>query len=161
MEPEILAIEKDRLADMLQSPLLATYRHLLEDTDRMRAYTKDEQTETMLAMLADAAGSSSECFDMLESVDMTFPEITDEKGERVTLTHGNFGVYRESGDQRVRREAFEAYFGEFKKFINTFAAMYAGNVKMDNYFTRVRGYASTCERAHFSRTTYRSAYTIS
>ena len=150
MEPEILAIEKDRLADMLQSPLLATYRHLLEDTDRMRAYTKDEQTETMLAMLADAAGSSSECFDMLESVDMTFPEITDEKGERVTLTHGNFGVYRESGDQRVRREAFEAYFGEFKKFINTFAAMYAGNVKMDNYFTRVRGYASTCERALFA-----------
>ena len=150
MEPEILAIDKHCLDEMMNDPMLATYRHLLEDSDRMRAYTKDEQTETMLAMLADAAGATSECFDMLESVDMTFPDITDEKGERVTLTHGNFGVFRESADQRVRREAFELYFGEFKKFINTFAAMYAGNVKMDNYFTRVRGYASTCERALFA-----------
>ena len=150
LEPEILAIDKDRLEEMINSPVLSTYRHLLQDTDRMRAYTKDEQTETMLAMLADAAGATSECFDMLESVDMTFPEITDENGEKVTLTHGNFGVFRESSDQRVRRESFELYFGEFKKFINTFAAMYTGNVKMDNYFTRVRGYASTCERALFA-----------
>ncbi len=150
MEPEILAIDKARLDEMLNDPMLATYRHLLEDSDRMRAYTKDKQTETMLAMLADAAGATSECFEMLESVDMTFPEITDENGEKITLTHGNFGVFRESSDQRVRREAFELYFGEFKKFINTFAAMYAGNVKMDNYFTRVRGYASTCERALFA-----------
>ena len=28
--------------------------------------------------------------------------------------------------------------------------MYAGNIKMDNYFTRVRGYYSTCERALFA-----------
>ena len=150
MEPEILAIDKQRLDEMMNNPMLATYRHLLEDSDRMRAYTKDKQTETMLAMLADAAGTPSDCFDMLESVDMTFPEITDENGEKITLTHGNFGVFRESGDQRVRRDSFELYFGEFKKFINTFAAMYAGSVKMDNYFTRVRGYASSCERALFA-----------
>ena len=89
-------------------------------------------------------------------IDGTETEITDagtgvdENGNTVTLTHGNFGVYRESGDQRVRRESFEAYFGEFKRYINTFAAMYAGSVKMDNYYTRVRGYGSTCQRALFA-----------
>ena len=150
LDPEILAIDGNKLAEMMKDPALATYRHILEDTDRSRAYTKDAQSEMMLAMLSDAAGTASDCFDMLESVDMTFPEITDEKGETVTLTHGNFGVYRESGDQRVRRESFEKYFGEFKRYINTFAAMYAGNVKMDNYFTAVRGYASACEKALFT-----------
>lgn len=150
LDPEILAIDGERLATMMKDPALATYRHLLEDTDRSRAYTKDAQSEMMLAMLSDAASTASDCFDMLESVDMTFPEITDENGETVTLTHGNFGVFRESGDQRVRRESFEQYFGEFKKYINTFAAMYAGNVKMDNYFTQVRGYASSCEKALFA-----------
>ncbi|MBO5295622.1 MAG: oligoendopeptidase F [Clostridia bacterium] len=150
LDPEILAIDGERLATMIKDPALATYRHLLEDTDRSRAYTKDAQSEMMLAMLSDAASTASDCFDMLESVDMTFPTITDENGETVTLTHGNFGVFRESGDQRVRRESFEQYFGEFKKYINTFAAMYAGNVKMDNYFTQVRGYASSCEKALFA-----------
>ena len=148
--PEILSIDSDALNVMMADPALAGYRHILEDTARMRAYTKDANTETLLAMLSDAAGTAEEAYGMLESVDMTFPEMTDEKGETVTLTHGNFGVYRESTDARVRRESFEKYFGEFKKYINTFAALYAGSVKMDNYYTRVRGYASTCERALFA-----------
>ena len=148
--PEILSIDSDALNAMMADPALAGYRHILEDTARMRAYTKDANTETLLAMLSDAAGTAQDAYGMLESVDMTFPEMTDEKGETVTLTHGNFGVYRESTDARVRRESFEKYFGEFKKYINTFAALYAGNVKMDNYYTRVRGYASTCERALFA-----------
>lgn len=148
--PEILSIDEKKLAKMMADPALKTYRHALEDTDRMRKYTLDRHSEEMLAMLSDAAGGTSDAFKMLESVDMTFPEIKDGNGETVTLTHGNFGVFRESGDARVRKESFEAYFGEFKRYINTFAAMYAGSVKMDNYYTRVRGYDSSCERALFA-----------
>ena len=147
LEPEILSIEDGRLAEFLKDPALATYRHKIEDINRTRAHTLDAESEKMLALLSDAAGAPSDCFEMLESVDMTFPEIKDENGETVTLTHGNFGVFRESADQRVRKESFEAYFGEFKKYINTFAAMYSGSVKMDNYYTRVRKFDSACERA--------------
>ena len=147
LEPEILAMDGEKLALFMEAPALKTYRHMLHNINRMRAYTLDEKGEKMLALLSDAAGTPSDCFEMLESVDMTFPEIKDEKGELVTLTHGNFGVFRESSDARVRKESFEAYFGEFKKYINTFAAMYGGSVKMDNYFTRVRGYDSACQRA--------------
>lgn len=150
MDPEILAIDAARLTDMMRDPALASYRHILEDTDRMRAYTKSAEIETMLAMLTDAANTPSDCFDMLEGVDMTFPEIKDENGKAVRLTHGSFGVFRESADRRVRKEAFEAYFGEFKKYLNTLTAMYAGSVKTDNYFTNVRGYSSSCERALFA-----------
>lgn len=158
LDPEILSIDADRLAEMMADPILSGYRHMLEDTDRQRAYTKDADTERMLAMLSDAAQTPSDTFDMLESVDMTFPEITDESGERVTLTHGNFSVYRESTDPRVRREAFELYFGEFKKLENTFASLYAGSVKLDNFYTQVRGYASSCERALFSNNAPVSVY---
>lgn len=158
LSPEILSIPADTLGEMLRDPQLATYRHTLEDTDRMRAHTLDEKSERMLAMLSDAAGATSECFDMLSSVDMTFPEIKDENGNSVTLTHGNFGVFRESGELRVRRESFEAYFGEFKKYINTFAAMYAGSVKTDNFYTRVRNYDSTCQRALFGNNAPVSVY---
>ena len=86
---------------------------------------------------------------MLESVDMTFPKIKDENGNEVELTHGNFNVYRESKDRRVREEAFEKYFGEFKKYLNTFAAMYSGSVKFDTYFADVRNYDNACQAALF------------
>lgn len=150
LEPEIVSIDEKKLAEMMQAPGLATYRHMVEDTARAKKYTLDAHAEKMLAMLSDAAGTASDCFDKLESVDMTFPDIQNEQGETVTLTHGNFGVFRESKDPEIRKKSFEAYFGEFKRYINTFAAMYAGSVKKDNYYTRVRGYASTCERALFA-----------
>ncbi len=158
IQPEILAIPKDKLECMMQEPMLATYRHLLEDTDRMREHTLDERSEQLLAMLSDAADTPSNCFDMLSEVDMTFPDITNEKGEKVPLTHGRFGVYRESANQNVRRESFEAYFGEYKKHINSIAAMYAGNVKTDNFYTKARNYTSSCERALFGNNAPISVY---
>lgn len=104
----------------------------------------------MLAALSDAAGATSDCFKMLESVDMTFPNIRDENGNLVSLTHASFGVYRDSADRSVRKSAFTKYFGEFKKYIHTFAAMYAGSVKMDNYYATVRKYDSACQQALYS-----------
>ena len=142
LTPEILSIPEETLAAYMKEEGLATYRHMVEDMCRARAYTLDAARERMLAQLSDAAQTPDNSFTMLESVDMTFPTIKDENGEEVQLTHGNFGVYRESADRRVRQAAFEKYFGEFKKYINTFAAMYAGSVKFDNYFADVRGHES-------------------
>ena len=138
--PELAALSADILQSYLEEPSLAEYRHQIGDIIRVRKYVLSPEQEKMLSMLADAAQTPDNSFTMLESVDMTFPAIVDEKGEEVQLTHGNFGVYRESAHRRVRRESYEKYFGEFKKYINTFAALYGGSVKFDNYFADVRGH---------------------
>lgn len=150
MEPEILAADEDKVREYLTLDAMKTYRHTVEDILRARKYMLSVEQEKMLAMLSDVSGNCRNIFDMLESVDMTFPSITDENGNEVPLTHGNFGVYRESGDPKVRKESFEKYFGEFKKYVNTFSAMYAGSVKTDAYFSNVRGYKDPCEAALFS-----------
>lgn len=150
MEPEILAADEEKILAFLESDCLKTYRHQIKDILRAREHMLSAEQEKMLAMLSDVSSNCHNIFDMLESVDMTFPTITDEQGNEVTLTHGNFGVYRESSDQRVRKESFDKYFGEFKKFINTFAAMYAGSVKTDTYFSRVRGFSDPCTAALYS-----------
>lgn len=157
-DPEVLSIDEETLNQYMADPSLSGYRHILEDTTRGRAHTLDTKGEKMLAMLGDAAQSSSNTFDMFEAVDITFPTIKDENGNDVQLTHGNFCVFRESKDARVRRESFEAYFGEFKKYIHTLAAMYAGSVKMDSYFADVRGYDSACEHALFANNVPVSVY---
>ncbi|MCQ2445991.1 MAG: oligoendopeptidase F [Clostridia bacterium] len=149
LDPEILSIDADKLDSWMKAPEMEIYRFTVENTTRARAHTLDEKGETMLAMLGDAANIPSDSFDMLESVDMTFPTIKDEEGNDVTLTHGNFSVYRESKSQEVRKAAFEQYFGEFKKYIHTFAAMYSGSVKLDSFFADVRGHESACHAALF------------
>lgn len=147
--PELLAIPEETLAAFLKEPGLARYRHIVEDACRGRAHTLDAQRELMLARLGEAAQTPDNAYTMLSNVDMAFPEIVDETGEKAPLTHANFGVYRESADRRVRKEAFETYFGEYGKFINTFAALYSGSVKFDCYNAQTRNYASACEAALF------------
>ena len=140
--PELAGLPAKTLQSYLADPSLKEYHHHIEDIIRVRAHVLSPEQEKMLSMLSDAAQTPDNSFTMLESVDMTFPAIKDENGEEVRLTHGNFGVYRESPDRRVRRDSFEAYFGEFKKYINTFAALYGGSVKFDNYFADVRKHES-------------------
>ena len=148
--PEILAVPEEKLKEYLASGSLKGYRHIIEDINRSRAHTLDKKGEMLLAKLGDVAQAPDNCFTMLESVDMQFPKIKDENGNEQQLTHGNFEVFRESSSADVRRESFEKYFGEFKKYINTWAAMYAGSVKMDCYYAGVRGFNSACERSLFS-----------
>ena len=158
INPEILSIPGDMLSQWLKSDELAGYRHIAEDIARARSHTLDANGEKLLAMLGDAAETPVNAFEMLSEVDMRFPNVHDESGAEAPLTHGSFGVYRESRSQAVRREAFETYFGEFGRYINTLAATYAGNVKQDCFFSDARGYDSACAAALFANNVPVSLY---
>lgn len=158
VDPEILSIPEETLDQWMADPLLADYRHILEDTARMRAHTLSYEQEKLLSQLSDAAGTPDNVFTMLESVDMTFPDVTGEDGRPAPLTHGTYGLYRESRQQSVRREAFEVYHGEFQRYINSFAAMYAGQVKLDTFYADARHYDSAVEKSLFANNVPLSVY---
>ena len=149
LTPELAALPEETLQSYLGDEQLTAYRHIITDIIRNRAHVLSPEQEHMLALLADAAQTPDNSFTMLSEVDMTFPQIRDEAGVPVQLTHGTFGVYRESADRRVREEAFAAYFGEFNKYSNTFAALYGGSVKLDGYFAQVRKHESAMAQALF------------
>ena len=94
--PELATLPTETLQAYLHAPELELYRHQIADIIRVRKHVLSPEQEKMLSMLADAAQTPDNSFTMLESVDMTFPTIRDENGEEVQLTHGSFGVYRES-----------------------------------------------------------------
>lgn len=143
MDPEILSIDPEKLNEWIGSDSLKEYRHILEDTCRLRAHTLSAGEERLLAMMGDAAETPSNAFSMFESVDMRFEPLSQDR----PLTHGTFGVYRDSRESEVRTEAFEKYFGEFNKYINTLSALYSGSVKFDCFRAQARKYAGACEAA--------------
>ena len=65
---------------------------------------------------------------MLMDVDLHYPDVIDENGNPSPLTNGNFGVYRESKSQAVRKDSFEKYMGAYKQYINTLSANYSSQV---------------------------------
>ena len=154
LNPEILSIPQQKLESWLELDGLKTYRHMIQDICRGRKHVLSEAEERLLAMLGDAAQTPKKAFDLFESVDMTFPELS---GGR-PLTHALFGNYRDSRDACTREEAFEKYFGEYAKYINTLAALYAGSVKMDSYYARARGYESALAAGLFGNNVPVSLY---
>lgn len=158
VDPEILSIPEETLNAWMADPLLAEYRHILEDTARMRPHTLSAREEMLLSRLSDAASTADNAFTMLESVDMTFPDTLGENGELTTLSHGTYGLFRESKNRQVRKDAFEKYHGEFKKYENTLAATYSGSVKFDDYYAKVRNYNSPIEKSLFASNVPLSVY---
>ncbi len=159
LSPEILAIDETKLNTFLADPRLAIYRHMIEDIARGRAHILDAEREKMLAMLADVQTTPSDAYEMLTDVEMSFPDINLENGEKAPLTRGNFNVYRESPDRKIREQAFQNVFGTYQKFINTDATLYAGAVKMDAYLAKVRGFGSALEKSLFAHNVPTSVYT--
>lgn len=158
LEPEILAIPSEKLDAYMQEPELALYRHNVEDITRARAHTLPAEQEALLSQFAEAAATPDQVFTMLENVDIEFADVIDENGNPSPLSNGNYGVYRESKNQAVRKDAFEKLHGAFHKHINTIAANYTGQVRFDNAYARIRGYNSACEAALFSANVPLSVY---
>lgn len=154
VNPEILSIDPENLDAWMQKPELSGYRHMIDDIARARVHTLSEREERLLAMLGDAAGTPEKAFSMFDSVDVQFPDVAEGK----PLTHALFGNYREDRSAAVRKDAFEKYFGEYKKHINTISALYAGSVKFDSYFAKVRNHAGALESALFANNVPRRLY---
>ena len=154
VNPEILSIDPENLDAWMQEPELSGYRHMIDDIARARVHTLSEREERLLAMLGDAAGTPEKAFSMFDSVDVQFPDVAEGK----PLTHALFGNYREDRSAAVRKDAFEKYFGEYKKHINTISALYAGSVKFDSYFAKARNHAGALESALFANNVPRRLY---
>lgn len=99
LTPELAALPLETLEGYAKAEALSGYRHGILDIIRSRAYVLSPEQEHMLALLADPAQTPDNAFSMLSEVDMALPSIQDETGETVQLTHGNYGVYRESKDR--------------------------------------------------------------
>ncbi|MBQ8401272.1 MAG: oligoendopeptidase F, partial [Clostridia bacterium] len=149
LEPEILEIPEETLEAYLENPRLATHRHYFHDILRGKAHILDAKSEELLSKVAKITGTANDVYTMFTDVELEIPHITDEDGNDAELTQGNFGVYRESACRRVREDAFNTMFGTYKKYNNTFATLYAGNVKKDNMSADIRGHAGACEAALF------------
>ncbi|MCX7427554.1 MAG: oligoendopeptidase F [Planctomycetia bacterium] len=149
IRPEILAIPKARITALLADGRLDPYRLMLERLLRFKPHTLGKREEKLLAMQTEMAQTASQAFGQLNDADMKFGAVTNEKGERIELTHASFSTLLHSPKRSVRREAFEKHYAQYAAHENTLAATLAGSVQRDVYYARARNHASSLEAALF------------
>ena len=141
--PELLSASEDDVMGVVdKEPGLEEYRFAIKDTFRQKAHILSQPEENIMAQMSEVTGATNDIFTMLNNADMKFPEITDEDGDKVAVTHGNYITFMESHDRGVRKAAYEAMYDPYKSLINTIATCYNYNTKSDVINARIRKYES-------------------
>lgn len=147
-DPEILRIPEETLADFYErEPKLEQYRLMLERIFRRKEHTLSDKEEAILAQAQELADAPSDIRALFADADLKYGTLKDEDGNEIELTDGNYVRMLQSGDRRVRKDAFATMYRAYEQFKNSFAAMYQANVKKAKFYADVRHYGSAIEMA--------------
>ena len=149
MVPEIIAMDSKTLEDYLKNEKLSHYKKHVDEILRLKPHTLNEREEELLAAVSDLSGVPENIYDMLSFADLQFPEIENEKGEKVKVTHENFSLFLKNKDQRVRKDAFDAMYSVYGQYKNTFASTLYGGIKSEIFYAKTRKYESALQGSLF------------
>ncbi len=158
MTPEILAIDPSTLQTWIDSPSLKDYRRVLNNLVRRRPHTLTANEEKLMALAGEPLAAADSVFTMLNNADIRFGSITDDDGDTVELTQGNYRSFLESKNRDVRKNAYKALYASYLNLKNTLAASYAASVKTDVFFAKARNYESAIGAALFASNVPLSVY---
>lgn len=159
MVPEIISMDENKLNEYLKDEKLKFYQKSIDDILREKPHTLSEKEEELLAATGDIASVPDKVFEMFSFADMKFPEIKDENGDTVRISHQNFTKMLQSKDRRVRKEAFENVYATYESFKNTFASTLYGGIKKEIFYSKARKYESALQASLFKDDISISVYT--
>ncbi|WP_026653395.1 oligoendopeptidase F [Butyrivibrio proteoclasticus] len=145
---ELLAISDENLSSFYnEEKELENYRVTITEIRRLKDHILDAKTEQLLASAGEICGAPQQARGMLCNADLKFPSVKDSKGETVQLSNERFVPTQMSKDRALRETAFEAFYGRYEEFKNTWAALYDGEVKTRIFNSKARKYNSSFEAA--------------
>ena len=142
--PEITKLSDEQLNSFIADKDFVNHSCYFESVIREKKHILSETEEKLLSNMSSFTDNFKAAFNMFDNVDVDFGEVKFE-GEKIKLTHGTYSMLLQSNDRKVRRTAYNNMFGAYKKMINTIASIYAGNVKKNCFFAKVRGYNSSID----------------
>ncbi|MBR4800993.1 MAG: oligoendopeptidase F [Clostridia bacterium] len=143
--PELCELSKERLEELKSNKRFKDYTVELERLIRDKDIVLSKKEEKLLSEVQLFADTNAEVFNMFDDADIKFAPVEDEKGNKVELSHGIYSLLLQNPNQEVRARAFDSMFTAYKDHIHMIAANYAGNVKKDWFFAKVRGFKTALD----------------
>ena len=148
VEPEILAIQEDRLNNFLEAkPGLKDYGQFIDNIGRRRAHTLSEPEENVFAKATLMMGNSYSIYSVFSHAELPRPEIMLSTGEKVKLDAAAYALHRAGSNRDDRVRVFQAFFNNLNQFRRTFGAGLYGLVRENIFVKNARNYNSCLEAA--------------
>ncbi len=150
MTPEIQSLPNKIISQYLEDASLGELSFYLEKILRYKPHTRSEREEQIIAMSREIANGPSQVFGQLDNVDLKFGTLTDDSGNEIELSHGNFTTLLTSSCRELRKEAFFQYYQAYQDHQHTLAAILSNSIKKDFFYARVRNFNNCQISALFS-----------
>ena len=148
IEPEILSIDPAIIQKFFKiNPALKNYAHYIDNVQRLKPHTRNADEEQIISQAGLISSVPSDIYSIFKDADMPRPTIKLEDGQSVRLDDSAYTLYRSNPDRELRKNVFEEFFGNYKKFERTFGTELYSQIKSDIFFKNVRNYDSSLERA--------------
>ena len=157
LTPELLTLEQTELEAMIDDPAFADYDAFLRDVLRLKPHTLSVREEQLLAAASELRGIPESASDMLY-IDLDLGMTRGEDGKKTKLTDARLLAFLSSRDRAVRKAAYVNTMKGYDRMGNTFATLYAGQVKADLFASRARGYDSPRQMALYPDAVEESVY---
>ncbi|MGJ3242538.1 MAG: oligoendopeptidase F [Opitutales bacterium] len=144
MEPELLEIpEATVMAWIDETPALEPYRFPASESYRQAEHALDARGERLLSLFRGFSSASRDIYASLQTADMDWPTVTLGDGTEITASYPNYSrILRTASAQADRAALFEAHYGSFERYRNTFAAIYKTTLERGWAFAQARNYDS-------------------
>jgi oligoendopeptidase F len=141
---ELLALPDGTIESYLvEKPGLAAFRKSLTDLLETKPHRLNPDTEAVLASLGELLEAPQTIYLRSKLADMSFSPAEDGKGTKWPVSFALYEAdYALSSDTILRRAAYQSFARTLEAYKNTFAAVYATEVKKQIVMSRLRGYES-------------------
>ncbi|MED4581225.1 oligoendopeptidase F [Brevibacillus choshinensis] len=144
---EILELPDGSIEKYLQEePGLEPFRKNLEDLLETKPHRLSADTEAALASLGEVFSAPYTIYQRGKLSDMTFTPVQDSNGVEHPVSFALFETdYEMSEDTELRRASYQSFSKTLATYQNSFAAVYATEVKKQTVLSRLRGYESVTQ----------------
>ncbi len=150
IEPGIMSMDVNKIEEWIKkNKQLKMYRHYLRDIFRKKEHILSHDEEKIIAQAGEIAMVPENSFSMLSYADLKFPKVRDEEHNDISISHGNFISLLRSNNRLFRKNVFKKYYQIYARHRHTFAALLAGNLKKDRFYSHTRKYKNSLEAALF------------
>lgn len=136
---------KDAVDTYLQDEDCKDYRYPMHEVFRLIPHQLDDEKEEMLAQMQEIMGSPEATY---ESFRLEYEPVM-VNGKKEFLNGGNYHQFLLNPDASVRKEAFEHYFQEYKRYQNVFMNLLTAHAKGQVLNAKFRKHGSALEASLF------------
>lgn len=159
IKPEILSIGQNKINSLISgNSTLQVHQHSFDDLFRFAKHTLDKEKEELLAMASEVTQVPYNTYSLFTNADLKFPKVEDNNGNELEMSHSRYYAALYSKDRSYRERAFKAYLTPYKENVNSFGALFNGNLKSNIFYAKARKYNSAREAALFKNNIPISVY---